>query len=256
MNYFALNNAAERYAKGRPNFHSNSIAHVKQFLKLEDKLATALDIACGTGLSTTALCKIAKHVFGTDSSQEMLDFAIKNKAINYSVASAEKQPFNNHLFDLITVCSGVHWFNMEAFLAETNRLLKSKAWLVLYDNFFIAQIENNPSFKDWYERVYLNKFPAPPRNDQYSWTNENLQPFDFSLKNEAHFTNPISFTKQELVLYFTTQSNIIAAIEQNNITYKEVESWLENELSNFFENDKTIQIIYFGNWIKYLQKLK
>ena len=75
MNYFNPKTAAERYSKGRPGFHNNTIKHIKDYLHLDSKLNNALDIACGTGLSTKALLEIATNVYGTDISQEMLNFA-------------------------------------------------------------------------------------------------------------------------------------------------------------------------------------
>jgi predicted TPR repeat methyltransferase len=68
MNYFNAKTAAERYSKGRPDFHSNTIKHIKDYLHLDKKLNNALDIACGTGLSTKALLEIATNVYGTDTS--------------------------------------------------------------------------------------------------------------------------------------------------------------------------------------------
>src|SRR6185503_5916696 len=59
MNYFNTKAAAERYSTGRPDFHRTTIKHIKDFLRLETKLDRALDIACGTGLSTKALLEIA-----------------------------------------------------------------------------------------------------------------------------------------------------------------------------------------------------
>jgi hypothetical protein len=77
----------------------------------------------------------------------------------------------------------------------------------------------------------------------------------FRFVKEETFTNAISFTKMELSLYFTTQSNIISVVEKNETTYQEVEIWLDKELSKFFTDSQTKQIIYFGNWIKYIQKI-
>ena len=57
------------------------------------------------------------------------------------------------------------------------------------------------------------------------------------------------------MLYLTTQSNIIAVVEKKETTYEEVETWLDQELSNFFIEPKRKQAIHFGNWIKYLQKI-
>jgi len=55
MNYFNPKTAAQRYSKGRPDFHSKTIKHIKDYLRIDKKLDNALDIACGTGLSTRAL---------------------------------------------------------------------------------------------------------------------------------------------------------------------------------------------------------
>lgn len=255
MNYFYSKAAAERYSKGRPDFHGNTIKHIKDYLHLNKKLNNALDIACGTGLSTKALLEIATNVYGTDSSQEMLNFASLHDKIQYSIASAEKQPFANNKFDLITVGSGVHWFNIDRFLMEVNRLLKSKSWLVLYENHFISEMVGNDRFTNWFPTVYLKEFPSPPRNNAYPWTNENLITKNLNFVTEERFSNPVTFNKKQLALYFTTQSNIIAAVERGQTTYKQVEKWLNHELASFFDNDNMIQIINFGNWIKYIQRV-
>jgi ubiquinone/menaquinone biosynthesis C-methylase UbiE len=254
MNYFSPKTAAERYSKGRPDFHSNTIKHIRNYLRLDKKLDNALDIACGTGLSTQALLEIATNVFGTDTSQAMLNFALQPEKIHYSIASAEQQPFIDNNFDLITVSSGVHWFDIDKFLIEANRLLKSKSWLVLYENYFISEMVGNDHFKNWFPDVYLKKFPSPPRNSAYPWTKENLNSKNFNLVTEERFRNAVAFNKKQLSLYFTTQSNIIAAVEKNETTYEQVESWLEKELASFFDDDNTTKTVNYGNWIKYIQR--
>jgi ubiquinone/menaquinone biosynthesis C-methylase UbiE len=254
MNYFDPKTAAERYSKGRPDFHSGTIKHIKDYLHLDKKLDKALDVACGTGLSTKALLDIATDVYGTDPSQEMLNYALYQDTIHYVVASAEQQPFADGNFDLITVSSGVHWFDIDKFLIEANRLLKSKSWLVLYENHFIAEMIGNDNFVNWYRNVYLKKYPSPPRNDAYSWTNENLKPKDFNFVGEERFKNAISFNKKQLSLYFTTQTNIIAVVAKNETTYEQVENWLDQELASFFDNDDTVRTINYGNWIKFIQR--
>lgn len=253
MNYFDPKNAAERYSKGRPYFHLNTISHIQKYLHLDNKLDKALDVACGTGLSTKALLDIAVNVYGTDTSVEMLKRALSQDKINYSIALAENQPFSNNEFNLITVCSGIHWFNIDKFLAEANRLLINNGWLVLYDNFFISEMQGVESFSKWYPEVYLKKFPAPKRNNSYNWSKDNLTSKNFTLDKEEEFKNPISYTKDELVLYFTTQSNITAVTESGEMTYNDVEDWLNNELTQFYSLHNT-RTIYFGNWVKYLRR--
>jgi ubiquinone/menaquinone biosynthesis C-methylase UbiE len=254
MNYFNPKTAAERYSKGRPDFHGNTINHIKDYLQLENKLDKALDIACGTGLSTRALLEIAKDVYGTDMSEEMLNLALQKDKINYSVAPAEQQPFTDDNFDLITVSSAVHWFDIDKFLAEANRLLKSKSWLVLYENYFIAEMPGNDNFTNWFRDVYLKKYPSPSRNNSYAWTNENLNPKNLNFVIEESFKNAVVFNKKQLAFYFTTQSNIISAVERNETTYEQAENWLDNELASFFYNDDTTRTINYGNWIKFIQR--
>ncbi|HMQ67346.1 MAG TPA: class I SAM-dependent methyltransferase [Ignavibacteria bacterium] len=94
-------------------------------MRLNEKLDKAPDIACGTGLSTKALLEIAEDVYGTDLSEEMLKFAEELDKINYSFAAVENQPFADNFFDLITVSSGVHWFDIDKFFSEAKRLLKA-----------------------------------------------------------------------------------------------------------------------------------
>lgn len=255
MNYFSPKTAAERYAKGRPFFHRNTINHIRQFLEIAGKLENGLDVACGTGLSTVALSDIAENVFGTDTSEEMLKQVTKTDTIKYIKAPAEDLPFDDNFFDIATVSSGVHWFNIDRFLQEAERVLKSKSHLVLYENHFISEMPEVEAFHDWFPNVYLKKFPSPKRNNTYDWTNENLHDKGFSFIKEEKFKNPMEFTKAQLILYFTTQSNITAAVENKISDYEEIENWLDKELTPFFENNDK-RTINYGNWIKYLQKIK
>jgi SAM-dependent methyltransferase len=157
---------------------------------------------------------------------------------------------------LITVASGAHWFDMEPFLHEVKRILKPTGKLVLYDNYFLSKMEGNPTFSTWYPEVYLDKFPAPPRNSGYDWSNENLNQKELKLEHAEEFENEIPFTKSDLILYFTTQSNITAVIEAGKMTYEEVENWLDKQLTPFFTKENQVRNIVFGNWLKIIGVVK
>ncbi len=163
-------------------------------------------------------------------------------------------PFESNYFDIITVSSGVHWFDIDRFLREANRVLRSKCWLVLYENHFISEMPGVATFGNWFPNIYLQKYPSPKRNNSYEWTNENLQDKGFKFIKEETFKNPVEFTKEQLILYFTTQSNITATVENSLSSYKEIENWLHKELTPFFGSEQK-RTINYGNWIKYLQKI-
>lgn len=255
MNYFEPAHTAERYAKGRPDFHDNTIKRISAFLQLKGKVGRALDIACGTGLSTKALLRIAEQVYGTDSSVAMLKHAESKQEISYQLAAATEQPFPDQQFDLITVCSGVHWFDIDAFLKEAHRLLKHEAWLVLYDNFFLSQMKDVPAFDTWFAGTYLKKFPSPARHNHYDWSDENLGRRGFIPHATESFQNGVVFTQASLALYFTTQSNIAHAVTHEGGNYAAIEHWLHTELNPFFDDNHEPRTLYFGNTVQYLQRL-
>lgn len=139
VNLFAHKSAAERYARGRPYFHATVIRRIKERLSLNSPFQRALDVGCGTGLSTIAVKEIAAWVMGADSSAEMIYLAPKASAVEYQVANAELLPFRDLVFDLVTVSQAIHWFGKVSFLQETRRVTRSEGWLIVYDNYFAGQ---------------------------------------------------------------------------------------------------------------------
>jgi ubiquinone/menaquinone biosynthesis C-methylase UbiE len=252
MNYFSPAGAAERYSRGRPDVHAHSIAQIKEFLRLDQPLARALDVACGTGLSAKALLPLAENVYATDISPEMLRYAPHKDLIHYTLAPAEELPFEAGFFDLLTVSSGVHWFDIGQFIAEARRVLKSKGWLALYENYFDAVFQTDPAFAAWWTEFYKSTFPSPPRNTRYPWTKENLEPKGVHFVTELKSDYSLPMTKEQLALYFTTQSNVIAKVEAGQYSFEEVEDLLLWELSPFFPTDEP-KSIGFGNFVKFIQ---
>ena len=83
MPFFTHSDEAERYAQSRPYFHPLAISRAKEATGAEKSVPLALDVACGTGLSTTALMAIAERVIGIDISRNMLLSAKRNVRLRY-----------------------------------------------------------------------------------------------------------------------------------------------------------------------------
>jgi SAM-dependent methyltransferase len=255
MSFFNTKTAAERYHAGRPDFHALVIDHARSVLNIAGKLPAALDVACGTGLSTKALLPLAERVYGIDVSANMLNIAHAADQIHYQLAPAENLPFEDEKFDLLTVSSAVHWFDIGAFLAEAGRVLKTNGKLLIYVNYFTGRMADNPDFLNWVNGVYLRRFPSPPRNNNYDWSGGNPAIKKFNIFVPEEFENEVSFNRQQLISYLTTQSNIEAAVEKGIDNYEEIENWLEDELSPFFDTDARMHSFMFGNRLKYLEKI-
>lgn len=101
----------------------------------------ALDIATGAGHMAFALAPFVHHVRATDITGEMLELAKKGAAerglgnITVAYAEAEKLPYPDQRFDLLTCRIAAHHFNdIDAFLEESMRALRPGGLLGVVDN--------------------------------------------------------------------------------------------------------------------------
>jgi ubiquinone/menaquinone biosynthesis C-methylase UbiE len=232
MNYFAYRTAAERYAMARPYFHPLVMEKVAAHWLKRIPFARALDVGCGTGMSTRALLLIADQAIGTDISPEMLAQTEQNPRIQFVQAPAEKLPFASHNFDLITSCMAFHWFDQPRFLREAARLLKKDAPLLIYGHGFAGAMQGNPDFAEWNDQIYLQQYPNPPRQSM-SASQQLLQQAGWLHETEA-FSHTIPMSLEQLAHYLLTQSNVIVQVEQGQQTAEAVCEWLEDSLRPFF----------------------
>lgn len=251
MNYFSPKSAAERYAKGRPYFHPLIIGRVKEFLSIIQPLSSALDVGCGTGLSSVALKEIAKNIIGVDASAEMIRLAPKEKGIRYFVAPAENLPFKENEFDLITLSQVFHWLDQDRFLTEANRVLRPDGWLIAYDNYFSGQMIENAAFHRWYKE-YLERYPSPPRA-KITFTAGSTNPYGFRILKEERYENTIRFSVEGLTDYLVTQSNVIAVVEGGREDIEEARSWLREVIRSMFRCAKEEEFLFHAP-IWYLQR--
>jgi ubiquinone/menaquinone biosynthesis C-methylase UbiE len=251
MNYFSPKSAAQRYAKGRPYFHPLIVKRIREFLPIKERLFSALDVGCGTGLSTIALKEIAQNITGVDASEEMIALAPEEDGVRYFVAAAENLPFEQNEFDLLTVSQVFHWLDPSGFLEEANRVLRPNGWLIAYDNYFSGQMIENAEFHGWFKE-YLARYPVPPRGE-ISFTPENTDPYGFHLLKEERHENKIRFSLAALIDYLVTQSNVIALVEGGRENIEEARSWLTRVIEPMFGRGGEREFL-FNAPISYLQR--
>jgi SAM-dependent methyltransferase len=253
MNFFSYKTAAERYPQGRAFFHPLVIERIRAFLSLKKPVACAIDVGCGTGLSTIALKEIAEKIVGVDASLEMVRLAERDASIEYLIAEALELPFSKDAFDLMTLSSAFHWLEREKFLKESRRVLRRGGWLVVYDNYFSGQMQKeNAAFQAWYSGSYLQRYP-PPARAKLSFTEEDSGNEGLHLAGHEQYQNRLRFSIEGLTDYLTTQSNVIAAVEGGDEEIDEVRSWLKRTLQPLFGDSKELSFL-FGGPVWYLQK--
>lgn len=214
---------------------------IKERLSLTEPVERALDVGCGTGLSTIALREIACGVVGVDSSAEMIALAPKHAGIELQIADAEHLPFEDRDFDLVTVSQAIHWFSRPRFLQEARRVMRTAGWLIVYDNYFAGS--ENGAFNAWHQESYLTRYPSPPRA-WASFSADSTEEQGFRLIDDEVLRSTISFSLDGLIDYFVTQSNIIAAVEGGKETIDETRAWLKPGLNCFFETSSTREFLF------------
>ncbi|XP_073490887.1 uncharacterized protein [Aquarana catesbeiana] len=98
----------------------------------------AVDVGCGTGQNTRILSPYFKKVLGIDISEAQIEEAKKatvSPNVTYSVCPAEEVTVGDASVDLLTASIAAHWFNIEPFLKEVDRILKPGGCLAIFTYF-------------------------------------------------------------------------------------------------------------------------
>ncbi len=121
---------AEVYAKYRPSYPSEYIEYLVSEADLNENCMIA-DIGSGTGILSRQLLDKGFTVIGVEPNDDMRTLAeqtLKPDSHFISVdAVAEKTTLNDSSLDLITVAQAFHWFDIEQFRLECQRILKQDA---------------------------------------------------------------------------------------------------------------------------------
>lgn len=231
-NYFDARTAAQRYAQNRPFYHEIPLGILRRHTG-RNRFALALDVACGTGMSTRALAQICDHVIAVDPSAEMLAHAPRLWNVEYKLARAEQLPFSDGTFELITVSSAFHWFDQDRFLHEAQRVLQKGGLLAVYNHGFRGELREDAGFKEWAHRIYPSRYPSPSRSAR-KLTGDYAAAFGFELVCSEQFESELVVTRSELASYLSTQSNVTAVVEHGGEPLEQALAWIEAGLAPFF----------------------
>lgn len=245
-NPFVGSGVAARYAQARPALHDHVIDLV---LARQPRVGRAIDVACGTGLSTVPLLRVARTVVGADVSSEMLAVAPRLVRVSYTQAAAEHLPFSDATFDLATVCSGIHWFQPEA-LVELHRVLTDEGTLVVYDVWFPAEMVDEPMFAHWMSDACAARYPSVAKS------HDNLEALQSSGFRQSWSADPryeVPLSLDSLAQYLMTHSERIAAIRDGREGEEEQAAFLRDGLRFLFEHENERAVV-FGIWVRAYQR--
>jgi SAM-dependent methyltransferase len=88
------------------------------------------DCACGNGQASIGLAGKFDLVYATDASAQQIEGAEPHPCIRYSVAPAEASGLADHSVDAVLVAQALHWFDIERFYDEVERVVRPGGLLV------------------------------------------------------------------------------------------------------------------------------
>lgn len=192
---------AGEYAKYRPRYPAELFARLAEIAPTRE---LAWDCATGNGQAAVALAAVFERVIASDASAEQIGNAARLPNIEYKVETAEQSSLVAASVDLITVSQALHWFDLERFYAEAQRVLKPNgaiaAWC--YGRRMITP-DIDRVFKRYYRDVVGPYWP-PERalvEDGYRGL-----PFPFERVAVGDFEMTVEWDLADLFSYFGTWS--------------------------------------------------
>lgn len=121
------------YAVARPVYPKDLFA---KLAALTDRRLLAWDVGTGSGQAAIGVAEHFESVLATDTSAEQLRHAVPHPRVRYlHTAQGEWEDLVAALggegtVDLITVAEAVHWFDLPAFYAVANRVLRKPGGVI------------------------------------------------------------------------------------------------------------------------------
>ena len=144
---------AQNYLKFRPDYSDSKIAekvveYYRQYNDHKEKINLMIDVGCGNGQSSNIFQGFCKKIIGCDVSLEQLHQAKSQneyKHIQYKEGTAEKLEMENNSVDLVTAGMAAHWFDLQKFFSEVERILKPSGCLSIFGYFMpeISLLQNS-----------------------------------------------------------------------------------------------------------------
>jgi ubiquinone/menaquinone biosynthesis C-methylase UbiE len=175
---------AKIYAQHRPAYPPELFAYLSS---LVNQRATVWDCATGNGQVAIGLTPYFQKVYATDASAQQLAHAIAHPQVTYAVSTAEQTPFPNHTFDLITVGLALHWFNIDRFYQEVQRVLRPEGTIAVWCYTDIELPTAAQELSDQLANFRHLVYPYFAPEIEYVWQQYTTIPFPFLEQETPQF---------------------------------------------------------------------
>jgi ubiquinone/menaquinone biosynthesis C-methylase UbiE len=230
-----FSNVAEAYAKYRRDYIDRVYEEIYTFCP--NKESSVLDIGCGTGFVANHLASHYSQVIGVDKSAEMLEVAKVSAPSNasFAVALAEKLPFEDATFDLVTAGAAYHWFDFDKAGTEILRVLKPAGKLCVFWKYAPGEFSG---YLPKFIVSNLEKFvPNTPSTNNESISEDIFRRVGFSKVDDEEFDFADVYTEEEFLGYIQSHSTFNLLTDTQKVEYMRL---CKADISTHLTNGKFI----------------
>lgn len=199
--HFSHNSAG--YASSRPDYPESLFSYLADLAPGNN---CAWDCATGTGQSARQLQHYFSKVIATDASASQINSAHGSDKIEYLVSPAEQTPIKTDTVDLVTVSQALHWFNIESFFSEAERVLKNNGILAVWSySFLTVDSDIDQLVNDFYHHTLNGFWPEERKMVETGYATvifpfQNIEADSFSIKR--------NWSMDQLLAYLDTWSAV------------------------------------------------
>ena len=193
---------ASEYSQFRPGYPAELFEWLAQVAPAKD---AAWDCGCGSGQASVPLAAHFAQVLATDPSAPQIAAARPHPRVRYSVATAERSGLPDRSVDLVSVAQALHWFDVDAFYAEAQRVARPGALLAVwtYPRPRFADADLERPFADFYREVVGPHWPPERRHVEANYT---TLPFPFEELSHPPFGLELHWNLEQVLGYVRSWS--------------------------------------------------
>lgn len=235
---------SKEYAASRPTYPDALF----EFLS-EQTPAHQLAWDCGTGNGQAAirLVEYFEKIYATDISAAQLENARPHQNIQYVKLNEGRTALQHNSVDLVTAAQAAHWFDLEKFYREADRVLRPRGIIALWGYGFISASDNEIDriFQKLGREILKEYWDE---NVNKIWNGYDSFPFPFEEIDHPEFIMKIEWSLDQFVSYVSSWSAAQKFKEKNGSSPVDsvwddlVKSWKDPNLKHSFSTPLTIRV--------------
>jgi ubiquinone/menaquinone biosynthesis C-methylase UbiE len=171
----------------------------------------AWDVGTGNGQAAVLLASHFDSVLATDPSERQLAEATPHPRVTYRLGREDESGLEGASVDLVTVAQALHWFDLDRFYAEANRVLAPGGAIAVwcYEKMVIDSTVD--PHVGWFYSERVGQYWPPARH--HVETGYRHLPFPFESLRVGEHAIERSMTRSEYLGYVGTWSSVVRCIE-------------------------------------------